>query len=285
MKILQKGRTTTAEIADFFGVSKNAFLKSKEKYLSLLDIYCQYEVDKTDKGYTRGYNILAVHAEVPFDPDNTERKRIQEFAKKDWGKYDPQGTADSLSIVANRYCAQHDIPYLLDKYIFEDDVYTNSKGKVIIKPKRVHNPEMKKWWYVYNIMASYYSKNKMAGNRIWLEVDSQKLAAYRITEEQQEIVNQLSKKYFGQKYMDSREAQELKNEIEEMIAEGNEQITMEMIYEKHPYLREINKPDKWNAFIEACKKAGVYEVIKGSDRCRKKEEEDIKPEEKKKGGK
>lgn len=129
------------------------------------------------------------------------------------------------------------------------------------RPIRKRNPEMRPWWRIYGIITKHFHKDNKKSHRIYLEVSKDHLSCFRLTEEKTKIVQELSGKYFGQKYVsiyELREAAELFKE--------QEQISIKDLEKQIPAIGYVANSERWNAFIRACEKAGVSDVIKGCDR-------------------
>lgn len=132
MKLLTLGKIKQKDLEDFFGLSSGYFSRHKENrayYLDLLHEYCEYEVWTNERGRCK-YEITEIYNEGPYETNEALRNKVIAFVEKEWGKYDDQGgTADSITIVTNRYCNENGIEWRLPRYLSEEELWRNEKRK------------------------------------------------------------------------------------------------------------------------------------------------------------
>lgn len=273
MVLLKLGECKNSEISEFFSLSdKNFNGKRRDKYLSILKEYCDFDIiyGKTKQRIT-GYNIKEIYNEGPYESREQFRKKVEDFVDKEWGKYDDKGTADSLSIVTNRFCEENGIEWKLSKYVTYPEEWINEKGKTKMENKLYHNPLMRDWWRIYGIISRKLFQDNKVSHRIYLKVSEDKLKCNRLTPEQEEMVKKLSFRYFDQKELSIWEAKELVEQISKLKG-NNLQEEIQKILSQHPVLQKLQDDEKWNNFIDTCDKLGINSIVKGCDRI---EEEDL----------
>lgn len=267
MKELTKGTFNMAEMAEFFGVNSHNFSTArKEKCLDLLLAYADYEPVLGKDGKVKKVIIHEVYNPGPFESTSEYRARIEKFIEDEWGKYDDEShSADSVTVICNRFCQQEGIDFTAPRYIEQESVYVKEggKGSKTIK-EQVHNPEMSQWWYVYGVMTRYMTKQPNKRHRLWLGLNTDKTICRRLTEEQESMINNLSHKCFGQKYMNAHEVHELALSMMELDKEGTG-ASVESIMYQHPMLWYTSNADKWDSFVHECESAGLPNVIRGVD--------------------